>query len=60
MPSASRDQFNTQHHEILIEEADMIGYLDTLIHHQDEPMADWVCIPLYFVSKLAKRQRRQA
>jgi asparagine synthase (glutamine-hydrolysing) len=47
-------RFNTYHHEVLIDEKDMIGYLDNLIHHQDEPIADWVCIPLYFVSKLAK------
>lgn len=47
-------QFKTNHHEILIDEKDMIGYLDKLIHHQDEPIADWVCIPLYFVSKLAR------
>lgn len=46
-------RFNTRHHEILIDQDDMIGYLDSLIHHQDEPLADWVCIPLYFVSKLA-------
>ncbi len=46
-------RFKTNHHEILIDENDMIGYLDELIHHQDEPIADWVCIPLYFVSKLA-------
>jgi asparagine synthase (glutamine-hydrolysing) len=46
-------QFRTRHREILIEERDMVGYLDQLIHHQDEPIADWVCIPLYFVSKLA-------
>jgi hypothetical protein len=39
---------------VLIEESDMVGYLDQLIHHQDEPIADWVCVPLYFVSKLAK------
>jgi asparagine synthase (glutamine-hydrolysing) len=32
----------------------MRGYLENLIYHQDEPIADWVCIPLYFVSKLAK------
>ncbi len=31
----------------------MIGYLENMVHHQDEPLADWVCIPLYFVSKLA-------
>jgi len=47
-------EFRTNHHEILIDEGDMRGYLEELIHHQDEPIADWVCIPLYFVSKLAK------
>jgi asparagine synthase (glutamine-hydrolysing) len=31
----------------------MIEYLANMIYHQDEPIADWVCIPLYFVSKLA-------
>lgn len=46
--------FKTNHHEVLIDEADMIGYLDDLVHYQDEPIADWVCIPLYFVSKLAR------
>lgn len=46
--------FKTNHHEVLIDESDMRGYLGDLIHHQDEPIADWVCIPLYFVSKLAK------
>jgi asparagine synthase (glutamine-hydrolysing) len=47
-------RFNTRHHEVLIDERDMMGYLDQLIHSQDEPIADWVCIPLYFVSKLAR------
>ncbi len=47
-------EFKTNHHEVLIDEADMVGYLDDLVHHQDEPIADWVCIPLYFVSRLAK------
>ena len=46
--------FGTNHHQILIDEQDMKGYLGNLIHHQDEPIADWVCIPLYFVSKLAR------
>jgi asparagine synthase (glutamine-hydrolysing) len=48
------DQFKTNHHEILIDEKDMIQYIDQLVYQQDEPLADWVCIPLYFVSKLAK------
>lgn len=47
-------EFKTNHREVLVEERDMMGYLENLIHSQDEPLADWVCIPLYFVSKLAK------
>jgi asparagine synthase (glutamine-hydrolysing) len=47
-------QFGTDHHEISITKGDMEGYLDQLVRTQDEPLADWVCIPLYFVSKLAR------
>lgn len=47
-------QFGTDHHEISITKGDMEGYLDQLVRTQDEPLADWVCVPLYFVSKLAK------
>ena len=47
-------KFKANHHEVLINEGDMLGYIGDLVHHQDEPLADWVCIPLYFVSKLAK------
>lgn len=47
-------EYKTNHHEILVDENDMLEYLDDLVHHQDEPIADWVCVPLYFVSKLAK------
>jgi asparagine synthase (glutamine-hydrolysing) len=46
-------QFGTNHHQISINKRDMIDYLPKMIHSQDEPIADWVCIPLYFVSKLA-------
>jgi asparagine synthase (glutamine-hydrolysing) len=48
------DLFKTEHHEVLIDSNDMMGYLDQLILTQDEPIADWVCIPLYFVSKLVR------
>jgi len=47
-------RFNTCHHQILIDESDMKGYLEQLVYSQDEPIADWVCIPLYFVSKLTR------
>jgi len=46
-------QFGTNHHEVSISKKDMIEYLPKMLHSQDEPIADWVCIPLYFVSKLA-------
>ena len=46
--------FKTNHHEVLVQQRDMEAYLDQLIHSQDEPIADWVCIPLYFVSKLTR------
>ena len=46
--------FQTDHHEIRVNGADMRGYLDDLIVSQDEPISDWVCVPLYFVSKLAR------
>lgn len=50
------EMYGTKHHEIHIDESDMLGYLRSLIHHQDEPIADWVCVPLYFISKLAHDQ----
>src|SRR5258705_4876260 len=32
----------------------MQKFLPDLIFHQDEPLADPVCVPLYYVSKLAR------
>lgn len=48
------DHFGTDHHEVAMSEQDAIGFLPELIHHQDEPLADPVCIPLHFVCRLAK------
>jgi asparagine synthase (glutamine-hydrolysing) len=47
-------QFGTNHHEVMISERDMQDFLPALVFHQDEPIADPVCIPLYYVSKLAR------
>jgi len=46
--------FKTNHHEILINAQDALEFFPKLVYHQDEPIADPVCIPLYFVSKLAR------
>jgi asparagine synthase (glutamine-hydrolysing) len=47
-------RFGTDHHEVEIDEHDLQAFLPELIFHQDEPIADWVCVPLHFVSKLAR------
>ncbi len=47
-------RFGTEHHEVLVDEAAMRAYLPSLVYAQDEPIADWVCIPLHFVSKLLR------
>jgi asparagine synthase (glutamine-hydrolysing) len=47
-------EFKTNHREIVVDQKMAFDFLPTLVHHQDEPIADPVCIPLYFVSKLAR------
>ena len=49
-------QIGSDHHEIIVSQQDMIEFLPQLIHLQDEPIADPVCVPVYFVSKLAKER----
>jgi asparagine synthase (glutamine-hydrolysing) len=42
------------HHELLLRESDLLDSLSLIVRHQDEPLADPVCMPVYFVSKLAR------
>jgi asparagine synthase (glutamine-hydrolysing) len=42
------------HHEQLLREEDLFEFLPQMIRHQDEPLADPVCVPVYYVSKLAR------
>ncbi|KKP24464.1 MAG: Asparagine synthetase [candidate division TM6 bacterium GW2011_GWF2_28_16] len=46
--------FNTEHHEIIITEKDAFEFFESMVYQLDEPLADPVCIPFYFVSKLAR------
>jgi asparagine synthase (glutamine-hydrolysing) len=48
------ERFGTDHHEIVIDEADLAGFLPELVEFQDEPTADWTAIPQHFVTKLAR------
>jgi asparagine synthase (glutamine-hydrolysing) len=47
-------RYNTEHHEIVISERDAFNFFQTMVYHQDEPLADCVCVPLYYVSQLCK------
>jgi asparagine synthase (glutamine-hydrolysing) len=47
-------QFGTNHHEVIISENEMQEFLPRLVFHQDEPIADPVCVPLFYVSQLAR------
>ena len=46
--------FGANHHEIVITPQDFVDFLPQMVWHQDEPLADPVCVPLYFVSQLAR------
>jgi asparagine synthase (glutamine-hydrolysing) len=46
-------QFQTNHYEVTVSEDDVLEFLPRMAYYQDEPLADWVCVPLYFVAKLA-------
>jgi asparagine synthase (glutamine-hydrolysing) len=47
-------QFNTEHHELVISEKEAFSFFEKMVHHQDEPLADCVCIPFYYVAKLIR------
>ena len=47
-------RFRTNHHEVIIGQDEMRKFLPDLIYHQDEPIADPVSVPLYYVAKLAR------
>jgi asparagine synthase (glutamine-hydrolysing) len=43
-----------EHRELLLRESDLLDSMPLIIRHQDEPLADPVCMPVYYVSKLAR------
>jgi asparagine synthase (glutamine-hydrolysing) len=47
-------RYKTDHHETLISRKEAQEFLPLLVQLQDEPIADNVCIPLYFLAKLVK------
>jgi asparagine synthase (glutamine-hydrolysing) len=49
-------RYRTDHHERTITRAEMQAFLPELVRLQDEPIADNVCIPLYFLAGLVKER----
>lgn len=45
---------NSEHYELLLNEDHLFTFLPEMIHLQDEPISDPVCLPVYYVSKLAR------
>jgi len=48
-------RYRTDHHETLINREEAQNFLPLLVRLQDEPIADNVCIPLYFLARLVKQ-----
>src|SRR5262249_40605297 len=47
-------RIGAEHHERALTQDDLIEFLPRMTWLQDEPIADPVCVPVYYVSKLAR------
>lgn len=47
-------RLHTDHRETSIGVRELIEFLPKMVYHQDEPIADPVCVPVYYLAKLAK------
>jgi len=48
------NRIDSEHHELLLSMDDLLDFLPRMVYLQDEPIADPVCVPVYYVSKLAR------
>jgi asparagine synthase (glutamine-hydrolysing) len=48
-------QVGAHHHERIVTQQDLLAFLPKMIHLQDEPIADPVCVPVYFVAEMARQ-----
>jgi len=48
------ESVGAEHHELLLTQDDLLDFLPKLITLQDEPIADPVCVPVYYLAKLAR------
>jgi len=48
-------QFDADHHELVLKPTEVMTAVPELIYGQDEPLADWVCLPLQLLSRLVRQ-----
>ncbi len=48
------NQVGSEHHERLLNVNDFLEFLPKMVYLQDEPLADPVCFPVYYVAELAR------
>jgi asparagine synthase (glutamine-hydrolysing) len=48
------NRVGANHHEYLIRVSDILDFLPRMVQLQDEPIGDPVCVPLFYVAKLAR------
>ncbi len=46
-------RFGAEHREVVVGLDTLESSWEEILYHQDEPLADWVCFPLWHVAKLA-------
>ena len=49
------EKFETNHREIFLDEEKVLKFIPTLVYQQDEPIADPVNIPVYYLAKEARK-----
>ncbi len=52
--------FETRHHEVQVEQSDLVNALDHIVYHFDEPFADAAGLPVYLLSRLARTRVKVA
>lgn len=52
--------FGTRHHEVQVDESDLVDSLDHLVYHYDEPFADAAGLPVFLLSRFARTRVKVA
>jgi asparagine synthase (glutamine-hydrolysing) len=49
------ERVHAEHHELRLTVEDLVKFLPRMVYLQDEPIADPVCVPVHYVSELARK-----